>query len=260
MNIEDKALLLDQLIDVLGKNKIEELIGNSNSSFDVRDQILQSLAKIQRNKLAHSQERMREVTTEEQLIIDQFIRHNGILDAEMLNALDIDFYHVRKLESKKLIHRIKRGVYCLVSDDVVPDELVEVAHLIPKGVFYLYSALTLHELTDYNPDTHHIAIPRTSRYPSIPDFPPIKVYRVHDNLFDLGIEEVQREGHTIRVYNKERTVCDVIKYRGKLDSNVVKEVLHSYMKRNNKRDITRLYQYAEELRVKNILNNLLEVL
>lgn len=192
-------------------------------------------------------------------IFEVFKKYNGIVDTNILKENDINYYQLKKLETSGEIYKIKRGLYVLKDADYIVDEIVEAALLVPKGVVCLYSALAHHELTTYTPSEYNFAVPRKDRKPTLPDYPPIKLFTFDTDTFDIGIEEVEKGGHIIKVYNLERTICDIVKYRNKMDANVVKESLNNYAA-SKKKNYTTLIDYASRLRVSSVLKNYLEVL
>jgi hypothetical protein len=66
-------------------------------------------------------------------------------------------------------------------------------------------------------------------------------------------------GHTVIIYDLERTLCDVIRSRNKMDGQIVIEALKNYA-RSNEKDLHRLYRYAENFGVEKILHQYLEIL
>ena len=66
-------------------------------------------------------------------------------------------------------------------------------------------------------------------------------------------------GNYITTYDLERTLCDVIRSRNKIDKQIVIEALKNYSKSKDK-DLHRLYKYAGKFGVEKILNQYLEVL
>jgi hypothetical protein len=66
-------------------------------------------------------------------------------------------------------------------------------------------------------------------------------------------------GHTVITYDLERTLCDVIRSRNKIDEQIVIEALKNYA-RSKEKDLHRLYRYAENFGVEKILHQYLEVL
>jgi hypothetical protein len=87
-----------------------------------------------------------------------------------------------------------------------------------------------------------------------------KIYYIKQELIDLGkIKKMSGMGHTIITYDLERTLCDVIRSRNKIDSQIVIEALKNYTKSKEK-DLHRIYKYAGNFGIKKILYHYLEVL
>lgn len=194
-----------------------------------------------------------------QRIRNFFVHNNGVATTQEILENNITLYMLKKFEEQGVITKLKRGLYSLTDDSIVLDELIEASLLVPKGVLCLYSALAFHDLSTYTPDEYNFAIPRTDRKPALSDYPPIKIYFFDDDTFQAGIEEHEKDGHIVKVYDRERTICDIVKYRNKLDSNVLKEALNNYANSKNK-NYSRMMKYADKMRVRNILNNYFEVL
>lgn len=188
-----------------------------------------------------------------------FKEHNGIMDAASLREKGISYYQLNKLEKMGILTKVKRGLYALSDIKKELHEMVEAALYVPKGVICLYSALAHHELSTFTPSEYNFAISRKGRKPSLPIYPPIRLYYFDDDTFEIGIEEFELDGHPLKVYDLERTICDVVKFRNKLDANIVKESLKQYST-NRKGNYGKLIRYAEKMRVKTILNHYLEVL
>jgi predicted transcriptional regulator of viral defense system len=84
------------------------------------------------------------------------------------------------------------------------------------------------------------------------------LYHQIDNLYGLGVEETVVSGYRVHVYNVERSVCDAIKHRNKVGMEVCLEVINNYLERTD-RDLSKLMDYAEKLRVKKILDQLIAI-
>ncbi|MFD1884943.1 type IV toxin-antitoxin system AbiEi family antitoxin domain-containing protein [Paenibacillus wenxiniae] len=192
-------------------------------------------------------------------IQELFEEHNGIIDAATLREKGFSYYQLNKLEKKGIITKIKRGLYVLSDVKKELHDMVEAALYVPRGVVCLYSALAHHELSTFTPSEYHFAIPRKGSKPSLPMYPPIRLHYFDNDTFGIGIEEFDINGFSVKIYDLERTICDVIKFRNKLDAHIVKESLKQYFT-NRKINYGKLIQYAKKMRVKSILNNYLEVL
>ena len=72
------------------------------------------------------------------------------------------------------------------------------------------------------------------------------------------VREQAYEGK-IRIYDPEKTVCDLLRLRGKAGLDIVKEVVKNYINRPE-RDLAKLHDYARQLRVEKTLNHYLSIL
>ncbi|MPN48513.1 hypothetical protein SDC9_196121 [bioreactor metagenome] len=137
-------------------------------------------------------------------------------------------------------------------------ELIDVFKIVPNGVLCLTSALAYYDLTTYNPWQYEIAIERSKKV-TLADYPPIKLVYFSSKQLELGIIEVDIDGHTVRIYDLEKTICDCVRYRNKIGIDIVKEGIKEYLKRKDK-DLNKLMKYAEVCRVQKIIKEYLEVL
>ena len=145
--------------------------------------------------------------------------------------------------------RIKRGVYATAEQ--LADTMIDVEAIVPGGVLCLFSAWNVHGLTTSLPQAYHIAVKR-GRKVTLPVFPKVVLHHITDTMLDIGIEEQIVSGYRIQIYNKERCVCDAIKYRNKVGMDVCAEVVNSYLALPD-RNLSLLFDYADKLRVKRIL-------
>jgi len=187
-------------------------------------------------------------------------KQNGLARTrDFLNA-GISPYYVKKLESMGEIVRVKQGVYRHSNQLIEPlDEIIEVSKLVPKGVICLLSALSYYELTTYNPWQYQIAIHRGGKKPKLPEYPPIKIIYLADAQFKIGMDEVHIDGAAVKIYDREKTICDIVRYREKIGIDLMKEGLRNYLKSPEK-NITKLVSYADKLRIRTVLQKYLEVL
>ena len=74
----------------------------------------------------------------------------------------------------------------------------------------------------------------------------------------IGVTEMEICGYQVKITDVERSVCDAVKYRNKIGLDVCSEIINEYLKRKD-RNISRLCEYAKQLRVYNTLSKYLEV-
>ena len=78
------------------------------------------------------------------------------------------------------------------------------------------------------------------------------------NILEIGVMEKVIDGFQVKVYDVERCVCDAVKFRNKVGIDVCSEIIDNYLSRPE-RNISKLMDYARQLRVGNILENYLQV-
>jgi predicted transcriptional regulator of viral defense system len=135
-----------------------------------------------------------------------------------------------------------------VTGKIISEGIMDVCRAIPEGVVCLISALEFHGLSTFNPSEIYVAIPNDRKIPKI-DYPPIKVFYFRDRFYKAGIESIPTSHATVKVYNKEKTVCDMFRYRKKLGEDLALEGLRNYLSRKDA-DVTKLREYAGICRVK----------
>ena len=145
--------------------------------------------------------------------------------------------------------RIKRGVYA--TTEQLANTMVDVEAIVPGGVLCLFSAWNVHGLTTSLPQAYHIAV-RRGRKVTLPVFPKLELHHITNTMFGIGVEEQIISGYRVSIYNKERCVCDAVKYRNKVGMDVCAEVVNSYLALPD-RNLSLLFDYADKLRVRRIL-------
>ena len=75
----------------------------------------------------------------------------------------------------------------------------------------------------------------------------------------MGVVETEVAGHRLRIYDIERSVCDVVRFRNKVGMDVVTEVLRAYLSRKD-RNIAKLTDYAGKMRIGTIMTQYLNVM
>lgn len=182
----------------------------------------------------------------------------GYATAKDLRDAGIDAYHIRKLIDNHIIHSVKRGLYKWSDNPTAENDLPDTARLVPEGVFCLYSACHFHDLGDYVPFEHHIAVER-HRKVTLPDYPPVHLYYWTLSHLDAGAVTIQTPQGTFRITDLEKTVCDMVKYRNKVGKELVAKVLRDYVN-HPKRNLNIIMRYARAVRVEKTLTTYLESL
>lgn len=183
------------------------------------------------------------------IIHKTFKKNGGILRTSELNNLGVSSRQINKLLEDGNITRIKRGYYEL-SDRTYPEEAV-IARLFPKAVIFLESALMTYGYTDRIPAAWQIAVDRNSEKKQYKiDYPEIEVFYHESKLLEIGIDITLVENVGVKIYNRDRTICDVLRYENKLEREVFSNAIQRYVK-DPKINVKKLLEYAEIFNIKN---------
>jgi predicted transcriptional regulator of viral defense system len=191
-----------------------------------------------------------------QAIEKAFKESYGQLTTKELKALGMSEYGIKKLATEELIWKIKRGIYQWSDYDIDEHGLLSV--IIPNGVLCLYSAAFIYEYTTNIPQQYHIAI-ASKRKVRLPDYPPITLNYWSGLQLSLGVSQLIYNDVPLTIFDREKTVCDFLKFRNKIDNSIVKEVVKAYLKDKN-RDLSKLKAYSKQLNIQTIVDTYLNIL
>jgi predicted transcriptional regulator of viral defense system len=177
--------------------------------------------------------------------IDKLIvEKNGILTTKELEEAGISRQTLPELIKKGKLEKIQRGTY--ISPEVQADEMYGIQLRSDKIVFSNETALYVHDLTDRDPLVYTVTVPRGYGTGRLRDSG-ISVVTVMPDKFDIGVTKAKTiHGREISVYDLERTICDIIKARGKMDKDTYYNALRRYAA-SNRKDINKLMDYAKKL-------------
>ena len=149
-----------------------------------------------------------------------------------------------------------RGVY--LRKDAWEDDLYLLQLKYERGIYSHDTALYLLGYSDRTPARYTMTFPKGYNAASLKN-EDIMIRRVVPENYSFGIIEIDSpSGNPIRVYDLERTLCDIVRGSGS-DIQIVSEAMKRYASSKDK-NIHKLMQYAEKLRVKQKVLRYMEVL
>ncbi len=88
----------------------------------------------------------------------------------------------------------------------------------------------------------------------------LQVHYVKKDLYEFGKTEIKSpQGNFIPVYDIDRTICDIIINREKIDKQIFTEALKRYFKSSNK-NLRRLIKYSRLFKIEDEIRKYMEVL
>lgn len=194
-------------------------------------------------------------------ILEQIIKcmeeNGGILKKEQMSKLGIDYRYVLDfVETGKLV-RIKNGYYTDRMDRFTEEELI--AKMFPDARLCMESALYVYGYLKERPYGWRLAIDKnTSKSRFKMDYPKVIPYYTEPEVLEIGSTTVQVGDNVFQIYDKERVICDCLKYEGKMEREHFKAAIQSYIKDDDK-DISTLMEYARQRKVVKKVQNLIGV-
>ena len=168
---------------------------------------------------------------------------------------------VKALWKDGILERIKAGLYRPSELNDVPDisiGFIDVSKAIPEGIIGLISALHYYELTTLNPSSIYIAVPHNKKVPKI-EYPPTNVFYFRKRFYEYGIEHIDSPYGPIKIYSREKTVCDMFRYRKKFGEDIALEALKNYIN-HNQANFHKLMECAVICQVKTTISPYLKAL
>ena len=187
-----------------------------------------------------------------------FEQYNYVMTtAELLNA-KIYYADIKQLLEEGYIERIRRGYYYWIESCEV-SEIVIINTLFPDAVLCMETALFYYKYSDRNPAEWNFAIDRNvSKLRTNIEYPFIKAYRVKPSLVTLGETIGKIDFTKVRIYDRDRTICDVLKNMSKMDKEIFNKAIQGYVN-DSKKNIPNLMMYAKKLRVQKKVKELIGV-
>ena len=191
------------------------------------------------------------------LILESLVENNNMITTSEVKTLGFSRQLLLKYVRSGLLERVRQGVYVLA--DTVHDDMYTLMLRSEYIIFSHESALFLNGLSDRTPFTHYVTLPSNKAVPgSIKD--ECTYFYIKPELHRLGlIERKTALGNTVRCYDPERTVCDFLRTRSRCDEETVISAVKNYAA-SDRKDLNRLGNYADLLKVKAELKKYMEVL
>ena len=181
---------------------------------------------------------------------------NTITTAEA-NAAGISNERLRQLVKRGVLERPAFGIYVLPHDFV--DRMYATQQRRPKIIYSHETALFLHDLTDRDPISYSVTVPTGYNTVKLRE-EGFTVYTIKRDLHTVETTEAETMfGHTVRVYTMERTICDCLRSRSRMDVTLLTDALRRYVRRKDK-NLNTLMKMAKTFRIEQPLRHYMEVL
>lgn len=184
-------------------------------------------------------------------------RNNGYVTTNEIVKKGINKMFLTNMVKKGTLVKLERGYYGL--PNYIEDPYYKIALKSKSVRFSGPTALYLHNFSDRNPLVYHISLP--NNYGGVLQKDKnLAIHFVKKELLDLGVMEMNSPfGMKIKVYDMERTICDMIKNKNKMDMEIFSKALKEYTNSKDK-NIRKLRKYAQTMKIEERVREYMEVL
>ena len=181
----------------------------------------------------------------------------GIAKLSALTSAGVPKEKIYKLCADGFLQRVRQSYYQLADELNLSDEQV-IASTIPEAIISMESALFRYGYSDFTPRVWTVTVPRSASR-RLTTSVPMKVYYVKDDIYDIGKTTISENGVSFSIYDRERTICDMFKHRGKVDNEMFSKAVNAYAN-DTQKNLFALSDYAKKLRVYNKVMDIMEIL
>ena len=182
--------------------------------------------------------------------------NNGYLITKDVTDNNIPRTYLTKLIKKNKIERVSRGVY--IKKNVLVDEFVILQSKSKYAIYSNTTALYLHGFSNRIPIRYDITV-KSGYKGSLQKEKNINLFYTKKELLELGVINYKLDsGNIIRVYDLDKTICDIIKNKKKIDAEIFNKAIREYFY-SNKKNTLKLYEYAKKMNIYNKVRDTFEV-
>ena len=181
--------------------------------------------------------------------INDLVEENGgLVKTSDIEALGVDYRRVLAFVEEGYLIRVKNGYYTTKYFECTEDQWIYKL-FGEDGILTMESALYVYGYLQDRPYKWSIAINKnTSKSRFNIDYPIIEPYYTEPEVMELGVTEADFAGAKMKIYTKERLICDFLKYQEKVDREDFKKGVWAYIMDEDK-DVAKLMEYAKERKV-----------
>lgn len=192
-----------------------------------------------------------------ELVLKLLKENNNVIKSKDLKKYKVNNTVLLRLEEDGLIERVANGLY--INSNTIEDEYYTFQHKCPKAIFSHETALYFHELSNRTPITIMITIPSGYNTKYLTDNK-YKFSYINNDLYELGKITIKTQfGNEVYCYDIERTICDIVRNKNKIEVALFTDAMQKYVRRKSN-DYSKLYRYAEKFNILDEMRKYMEVL
>lgn len=181
-------------------------------------------------------------------------KNRGVVTTKEVSENNIPRIYLTKLVKEKKLFRVDRGVYSTVNQKVNPYYALQVQS--KKIIFSHFTSLEIQGFYKNVDSQIQISVPQGYNAKKYGNF---KVFYDSKSNFTNGVIECQYKGRTIKVYDIERCVCDIIRDRNRFDELEYYKFINYYFSIDHL-NYKKLLNYSTKLKINELVHHYLAIL
>lgn len=182
---------------------------------------------------------------------------NGYLTTKDVTNNNISRTYFTKLVKENKIERESRGIY--IKKNELTDEFIILQSKSKNAIYSNTTALYLYGLSNRIPIKYDITI-NSGYNGSLQKNDDVNLFYIKKELLNLGVTNYKlSSGNIIKVYDLDKTICDIIKNKKKIDAELFNKAIRGYFYSKEKNTL-KLYEYAKKMNIYDKVRNTFEVL
>ena len=183
----------------------------------------------------------------EEAIREIFLNADGLVKTSDITRRGFHNSVLNKLINQGKVAKVKHGFYQWVENGEMTEAAI-IARLFPEAIICQESALHYYGYIDRTPQCWHLAVNKDSSKSKLSlNYPPIQSYFIEPAYLELGVTQEIIDGVAMRIYDRERCICDAVRYANKMDREILNQAIHAYIQDKHK-NLAKLLDYAKKLK------------
>ncbi len=185
-----------------------------------------------------------------------FDNHNGIV--KLADFTEAGFHNtvMYNLINEGYVNKIKTGYYEWLYDKPVAEAII-ISKLFPEGIVCMNSALYIYGYTDRTPMAWHMAVSKDkSKKKYQIEYPPVKIYFLINDYLSIGQTTITYDNTSLKIFDRNRTICDVIRYEKKMDKEIFNKAIMAYVN-DSAKSIAKLLEYSKKMNINNKVKSIM---
>lgn len=183
---------------------------------------------------------------------------SGIITTKEIEDIGICRSMICQFVEAGFLIREAKGIYSLAEDCL--DEYFLIQRRSEKMIFSYGTALYLWEMSDRTPHVLDVSVPQGyngSRI--IKDYNKLRLHYVQKDKWNIGITEANTvHGNKVRLYDKERCICDLIMLKKEVDKQLYVQAIKEYFR--GEHDDRKILKYAKLFHIEEKVRDYMEIL